>query len=143
MPFERGLPTAWDVTVVHTCAPSYLQASTHEAGAVAAATETRKEAKYTPIEDHATFRAIGIETLGAFGPSTRKLFDEIAKLIRSRTGHLNARSRLYSRVAAAVQRGNAACVVESTRGSATSVLLLEPSRTSSPAAALTGTPFAD
>ena len=24
MPFERGLPMAWDVTVVHTCAPSYL-----------------------------------------------------------------------------------------------------------------------
>ena len=69
LPFERGLPMAWDVTVVHTCAPSYLGVAVYEAGSVAAAAETKKETKYTPIKDRATFRAIGIETLGAFGPS--------------------------------------------------------------------------
>ena len=113
MPFKRGLPMAWDVTVVHTCAPSYLPASVYEAGSVAAAAEAKKEAKYASIEGLATFRAIGIETLGVFGPSARGLFDEIATLIQARTGDSKSRFRLYRRLAAAVQCGNAACIVES------------------------------
>ena len=113
MPFERGLPMAWDVTVVHTCAPSYLRASVYEAGSVAAAAEAKKETKYAPIKGLATCRAVGIETLGVFGPSARGLFDKVAELIQPRTGDSKSRSRLYRRLAAAVQCGNAACIVES------------------------------
>ena len=113
MPFERGLPMAWDVTVVHTCASSYLRVSTYENGAAAAAAEIKKERKYEPIKERAIFRAIGIETIGAFGPSSRKLFDEVAAMIKARTGDTRSRSRLYCRIAAAVQCGNAACIAES------------------------------
>lgn len=113
MPFERGLPMAWDVTVVHTCAPSYLRIAVYEAGSVAAAAEAKKESKYAPIKDRTTFRAIGIETLGAFGPSTIGFLNEVASMIRERTGESNSRLLLYRRVAAAVQRGNACCILES------------------------------
>ena len=76
MPYALWLRMAWDVTIVHTCAPNYLQVSAYEAGAVAAAADAKKEAKYAPIVGRAAFRAIGIETLGVFGPSTRKLFSK-------------------------------------------------------------------
>ena len=60
------------------------------------------QAKYALIEDRATLPAIGIEIIGAFGSSTLKLFDEIARLGWRRTGYINARSRLYRTEAADV-----------------------------------------
>ena len=53
-----------------------------------------------------------IETLGPFGPSALEVVDLIAQRIRKRSGDSFARSRLVRRLAAAVQSGNAARVLE-------------------------------
>ena len=58
------------------------------------------------------FRVIGLETLGAFGAGARALLDDIATRTDARDGAINSRFRLYRRIAAAVQMGNAACVLE-------------------------------
>ena len=106
LPFEAGLPKAWDATIFHTCASSHLHSTAVEAGSGAAAAEARKDSKYAALNGRAQFRAVAIETLDAFGPSARRLFDEIADRIKSRTGDACARSHLYARIAAVVQTGN-------------------------------------
>ena len=91
LPFEAGMPMAWDATIIYTCASSHLHSTAAEAGSGAAAAEAHKESKYAALNGRAQFRAVGIETLGAFGPSARRLFDEIADRIKSRTGDAGAR----------------------------------------------------
>ena len=100
------------LTVAHSMAQSYLQATAVRAGAAAAAAETRKESKYAGLQGRVAFSAVAFETLGPIGPSAIKLLDGIAERIRLRTGDTGARDRLYRRLAAAVQLGNAACIIE-------------------------------
>ena len=112
LPFERGLPMAWDATIIHTCAHSHLHATAVQAGAGAAAAETRKDSKYSALTSRIVFRAAAFESLGSFGPSARRLLDDIASKIKSRTGDTKAWSRLYRRIAAAIQIGNYGCIAE-------------------------------
>jgi len=55
IPWRSGKPVVWDVTVVCTCADSYVEASAREAGAAAELAETRKMAKYSDLSDQDTF----------------------------------------------------------------------------------------
>ena len=105
---------AWDVTVIHTCAPSHLALSANAAGAAA---ESKKDAKYAPIGDRVAFYPIAVETLGALGPSARDILHEIADRIKRNTGD-NSRSRLLRRIGAAIQIGNAACILKLHLGAA-------------------------
>ena len=110
--FERGLPISWDATIGHTSAPTYTYFSSINAGSAAALAETVKEKKYAQLADRVQFFPVGLETLGAFGPSALQLVDAVASRIRARTGEQGARTRLCRRLAAAIQMGNAACIVE-------------------------------
>ena len=112
LPFDKGLPMAWDATVRHTSASSYLHLTSISAGAAAAAAEAAKDKKYAALADRIHFVPVGLETLGAFGPSAKDLFDELSSRIRARTGNSGARNSLYRRIAAAIQIGNAACILE-------------------------------
>ena len=103
---------AWDATIVHTSAQSYRLLTSVTAGEAAATAEAKKRYKYSALQGRIDFRPVGLETLGPFGSSARKLFDSIASRIRAKTGDAGARTRLYRRIAAAVQIGNAACIVE-------------------------------
>ena len=80
--------------------------------AVAEEAETKQLSKYESLSDRVDFRAVGLETLGAFGAGARALLDDIASRIDAHSGAINSRSRLYRRIAAAVQVGNGACVLE-------------------------------
>ena len=112
LPFARGREMAWDATIIHTCAPTYISATATAPRAAGELAEEKKVRKYASIADRVDFRAVGLETLGAFGPGARALFDEIARLIRERSGFAGARARLYRQISAAVQIGNAACILE-------------------------------
>ena len=103
---------AWDETIVHTCAPSYLHATASSSGAAASAAENRKKAKYSALGDRISFEPFALETLGPFGPSARRLLSIIAARISSRTGERGVLARLNRQFAAAVQAGNASCVLE-------------------------------
>ena len=93
---------AWDATISHTCTPSYTSLASSSARAVASRAEVNKERKYVSIADRVDFKPVGLETLGAFGPSTQGLLDEIAARVRARTGFSGARSLLYRKIAAAI-----------------------------------------
>ena len=65
--------------------------------------------KYESLSDHVDFRAVGLETLRRGGSGAAR---RIAARIDARGSAINSRFRLYRRIAAAVQIGNAACVLE-------------------------------
>ena len=68
--------------------------------------------QYAPLAERVRFMAVGLKTLGAFGPSTLQLFEAIASRVRTRTGKQGIRARLLRLLAAAIQIGHAACIVE-------------------------------
>ena len=105
--YERGLPMAWDATIVHTSAQSYRHLTSAHAGEAAAAAVAKMRVKYAALDGRVDFRSVGLETLGPFGPSASELLDSIATRIRAQTGDAGARTRLYRRIAAALQMGNA------------------------------------
>ena len=49
VPWQRGRCLAWDATYPDKFAPSHIQASSIEAGAVAAEAETKKRSKYADL----------------------------------------------------------------------------------------------
>ena len=108
LPFARGREMAWDATICHTCAPTYIPAAAATPRAAAETDDGKNQLKYTSIADRVDFPAVGLETLGAFGPSARALLDEIAMKIRERSAFAGAKARL----SAAVHIGNAACILE-------------------------------
>ena len=112
LPFARGREISWDATICHTCAPTYIPAAAATPRAAAETAEGKKLLKYTSIADRVDFRAVGLETLSAFGPSARALLDEIAMKIRERSAFAGAKARLYRQISAAVHIGNAACILE-------------------------------
>ena len=65
-----GKPVVWDVTVVCTCADSYVEALGREAGAAAELATTRKMTKYSELSDQHTFYPVTVETLGPFNETT-------------------------------------------------------------------------
>ena len=112
LPYSRGVPMAWDATIIHSCAFSYLHASANSSGAAAAAAKERKKTKYASLGDGISFVPFALETLGPFGLSARRLLSDLVARISSRTGKKKVRARLNRQFAAAVQAGNAACVLE-------------------------------
>ena len=80
-------------TVSHTCAPTYIT-STAIPHAAATLAEAHKERKYEALGDRVEFRAVGLETLGAFGNGARSLFDDIAFRIRAATGSAGQESSI-------------------------------------------------
>ena len=70
VPWKQGKPLVWDATCPDTLAPSYRDMASIRTGAVAAAAEERKVAKYMALGRSHSFTPVAIETLGAIGPKS-------------------------------------------------------------------------
>ena len=112
LPYSRGRAMAWNATIFHTCASTYLSSCAQTAGAAASLAEARKNVKYAELRDRIEFRPVNLETLGAFGPGALAFFDDVALRIRARGVCGAVRLRLYRQIAAVIQLGNAACISE-------------------------------
>ena len=75
--------------------------------------ESKKHSKYAYLESTHHFVPLAVETLGALGPEASSLLKEIVRRISLARGEERAHVFLLQRVAMAVQRGNAASVLES------------------------------
>jgi hypothetical protein len=111
IPWKTGRALVWDATCTDTLAASYLPATTKRAGAAADARERHKVSKYSCLGAQYQFFAFGVETLGPWGKGALELHRELSKRLREATGDPRAGSFLAQRIAIAVQRGNAACVM--------------------------------
>ena len=110
--FERRRPMAWDATIVHTCAASHLSSSAVSQRAAAGAAETLKARKYADLAGRFDFRPVGVESLGAFGPQALELVKSIVARFRGHGDQNGVCARIYRRLGAAVQAGNARRIVE-------------------------------
>ena len=112
VPWERGKPLVWDATVPDSLAHSYQSAALSGSGAVAALAESKKVSKYAHLSPSYTFTPVAIELFGTMGPQSRSFVRSLGQRICLYTGDENAGSYLMQHLSVAVQRGNAALIVD-------------------------------
>ena len=115
MPWRSGWVLVWAATCPDTFAPSHLQLAIQEAGAVADQAERKKKAKYAELAATHHFIPVAIETMGVFGKEPQAFFLELGGRIWEETGEPLSFHYLLQRIAVAMQRGNAAAVLGTTR----------------------------
>ena len=71
--------------------------------------------KYLLIARTHHFVPVAIETSGAFGSAALELFTDIARRIRFVTLEVNAQPYLIQRISVALQQGNAAAILGTSR----------------------------
>ena len=107
IPFAGGKAMIWDVTVVCSTADSYIDLAVQGAGCVAEMAASRKESKYTNLQNHYLFQPIAVETLGPINESACCFLDDLGRRISLYSNDVRERSFLYQRISVAIQRFNA------------------------------------
>src|SRR6218665_529922 len=69
VPWERGKYIAWDATIVHTCAASYITHQSGEGESAAVLAANRKTLKYEGLPSSFIVQPVAIETMGRYNPS--------------------------------------------------------------------------
>ena len=105
IPWQRGKPLTWDVTVAHTLADSYVSATARSGGAAAEQAAGRKTAKYDLLaQTGRLFQPIATETLGPLNQSSIAFFSELGRKIASISGDNREPSFLFQRILITIQR---------------------------------------
>ena len=112
LPFFNGRALSWDATCWNPLARSNATAAQKKSGAVAELAETQKKAKYSALLDRVEFVPLAVESTGAVGPSFLKLLKNLSGRINERGCGAGVFSRLLRQLSAAIQLGNAACILE-------------------------------
>src|SRR6218665_2163617 len=107
IPWSAGRYMAWDVTVVHTCAASYLSQTAISAGSAAEQAAVRKTVKYALLPATHVFVPIAFETLGPVYAEGAEFLSELGRRISSVFGYQRERNFLLQRLSICVQRHNA------------------------------------
>jgi len=85
LPWAKGKPLAWDVTVPDTCADSHLADMVTTARAAADNAATNKEGKYRQLANSHIFVLVAIETGGNWNHQAVKLVQELGRRITAVT----------------------------------------------------------
>ena len=109
-PWSVGRPLVWDATCPDTYAPSYRVQATSGEGKVAELAEVKKDQKYSLLGATYLFTPVAIETSGAIGPRSRVFLRELGRRVRWESGE--PRATILQRLSVAVQRGNAAVILD-------------------------------
>jgi hypothetical protein len=104
VPWNKGQPLVWDVTVVDTLADSYVLKTSEVSGFAAEMACKRKHNKYRSIiSSNYIFKGLAFETLG---PWCKETID----FIIAESGDSKPKKFLFERISLAIQRGNAASI---------------------------------
>src|SRR6218665_2226789 len=103
IPWSAGRYMAWDATLVHTCAASYLSQTAISAAEQAA---VHKTAKYALLPATHVFVPIAFETLWPVNSEGAEFLSELGRRI-SVSGYQRERNFLLQRLSICVQRHNA------------------------------------
>ena len=107
LPWSRGKPLAWDVTVPDTYADTHVVNSAREAGAAANHAATNKNNKYSQLSTTHIFYPVAIETAGTWHHQAVELIQEIGTRTTIITGDIKETTYLFQQLSVALQRGNA------------------------------------
>ena len=97
---------AWDATVVHTCAASYLSQTAISAGSAAEQAAVRKSEKYALLSATHVYVRIALETLGPVNAEGTQFLSELGRRISSVSGDQRETNFLLQRFSICVQRHN-------------------------------------
>jgi hypothetical protein len=107
LPWSRGKPLAWDVTVPDTFADAHVANSAIQAGAAANHAATKKNNKYSQLSTTHIFVPVAIETAGTWHHQAVELVQEIGKRATNITGDTRETTYLFQQLSVALQKGNA------------------------------------
>ena len=107
LPWAKGKPLAWDVTVPDTYADSHIAQSATTPCATADQAANKKTAKYQHLASTHLFFPVAIETSGAYNNLAIELIQEIGKSTALVTLDQRESMYLFQRLSIAIQRGGA------------------------------------
>ena len=107
VPWSRGRPLAWDVTVPDAYAASHIQATAISAGAAAEKALDNKRVKYNDLATTHIFVLIAVETSGAWCSQSAQFIEDLGRRITAVTNEPLETTYLYQRLSVSLQRGNA------------------------------------
>ena len=111
IPFARGRPLVWDVTVTDSLTPSLVGRSASHPGSAAARAEAAKIRKYACLARGYDFRPFAFETLGGPGPLTSALISQVSLALERATRDKRAGRFWTQRLSLEIQRANAVSVL--------------------------------
>jgi len=107
LPWARGKPMAWEVTVPDTYAESHIGSTATKPGAAAQKTAQNKIDKYPKLASTHIY-PFAIETAGTWHEMAIELTQEIGRHITTVTEDTHKTTFFFKRLSMALQRGNAA-----------------------------------
>jgi hypothetical protein len=109
VPWNKGQPLVWDVTVVDTLADSYVLKTSEVSGFAAEMAYKRKHNKYRSIiSSNYIFKGLkAFETLGPWCKETIDFINVIGDRLIAESGDSKSKKFLFERISLAIQRGNA------------------------------------
>jgi len=107
LPWARGKPIAWDVTVPDTYAESHIGNTATKPGAAAQNTGQNKIDKYSKLASTHIFYPFAIKTAGTWHEMAIELTQEIGRCITTITEDTRETTFLFQRLSMVLQRGNA------------------------------------
>jgi hypothetical protein len=106
VPWQKGKPLAWDVTVICPFADSYVDLAARTAGAAAELAADRKTTKYSGLETQCLFEPVAVESLGPLNESAYHFLSVLGLRIAEKSGDDRESSFLFQRISVLVQRFN-------------------------------------
>ena len=106
LPWARGKPMAWEVTVPDTYAESHIDQTAREACSAANKATENKTMKYGALSASHIFLPVAVETAGVLNQSAIELIQEIGRRITAVTEDTRETVFLFQRLSIALQRGN-------------------------------------
>ena len=106
LPWSRGKPMAWDVTVPDTFATSHLDKTMRTAGAAAEAASVNKNEKYSKLATTHIFIPVAVETGGAWCSAAIEFIQDLGRRITEITHDPLETTYLFQRISIIIQRGN-------------------------------------
>ena len=97
---------------MHRLAREYSLIARNKGPSVANAAENKKKQKYDELQNDFIIQPIALETLGGIGQLTLPFLRRLGSIITERSGDRRETSFLRQRLGVAIQRGNAACIME-------------------------------
>jgi len=108
VPWSRGQPLIWDVTVVDSLSAGRASSNT----SATEEAERKKRAKYTEISNNGMiFQPVAFDVHGSYGPETAPFLDNLLGKVSMTT--LEPRSKMFFRQSLSVllQQHNSACIL--------------------------------
>lgn len=106
LPWAKGKPIAWDVTVPDTFAMSHLDRTTSTAGAAAETAAAGKNEKYSGLMSTHLFIPVAVETGGAWCSAAIEFIQDLGHRITEVTEDPLETTYLFQRLSIVIQRGN-------------------------------------